>query len=394
MKKFIPTRRAVLGGMAATLATPALLRASDAPIKLATLTPMTGAGGSYGPSMRDVMVGVVNEVNAAGGVLGREIEVVSDDTQTSPEAAVRAARKLIDVDGVAAIMGTWASSITTAVAPLAWESKTMLLCTSGSDSITQLPHEGYVVRTQPGSILQTTVAATGLSTLSPKSAVWMGPQSPFAEMSIQVYKDILEKGGTKFTSLIYEADKATYRSEVDTALREKPDLIVFGGYATDATVLLRDLWQASYDGKITAQGYAVNQGVIDSLPAEVTNGVITTAPAPALGSTGFANASKILGVEGADPYSAQCYDHVNLVLLAMAKAGEFSGEAVRDHLRDVSQGEGTKVSSAVEGLKLVGEGVNYEGASGACTFNEKGDVTEMTMLYSEIQDKKPMSIDL
>lgn len=394
MNKFIPNRRAVLAGMAATLATPAILRASGAPIKLATLTPMTGVGGSYGPSMRDVMIGVVKEVNEAGGVLGREIEVISDDTQTSPEAAVRAARKLIDVDGVAAIMGTWASSITTAVAPLAWESKTMLLCTSGSDTITLLPHNGYVVRTQPGSILQTTVAATDLSKKGYKSVVWMGPQSPFAEVSIETYKTIFEAAGAKFSSMIYEADKATYRSEVDTALREKPDMIVFGGYATDSTVLLRDLWQASYEGTISAQGYAVNQGVIDSLPAEVTNGVITTAPAPALGSTGFARASEILGVEAADPYSAQCYDHVNLVLLAMAKAGEASGEAVRDHLRDVSQGEGMKVSSALEGLKHIAEGVNYEGASGACTFNEKGDITEMTMLYSEIKDKKPVSIDL
>ncbi|MCB1379699.1 MAG: ABC transporter substrate-binding protein [Alphaproteobacteria bacterium] len=394
MTKFIPNRRAVLAGMAATLATPALLRAADGPVKLATLTPMTGAGGSYGASMRDVMLGVVKEVNAAGGVLGREIEVVSDDTQTSPEAAVRAARKLIDVDGVAAIMGTWASSVTTAVAPLAWEGKTMLLCTSGSDSITQLPHQGYVVRTQPGSILQTTTSATDLSKTGPKSVFWMGPQSPFAETSIKINKEIFEKGGAKFSSLIYEADKSTYRSEVDTALREKPDLIVFGGYATDSTILLRDLWQAGYEGRISAQAYAVNAGVIDSLPAEVTNGVITTAPAPARGSAAYANASKILGVEAADPYSAQCYDHVNLVLLAMAKAGVATGEGVRDHLRDISQGDGTKVSSALEGLPLIAGGVNYEGASGSCTFNEKGDIQEMTMLYAEIKDKKPVSIDL
>ena len=76
--------------------------------------------------MAKVAAAVVEEVNKAGGVLGRRIVLVSEDDQTSPEAGVRAARKLIDVDKVAAIMGTWASSVTTAVAPLCWESKTFL----------------------------------------------------------------------------------------------------------------------------------------------------------------------------------------------------------------------------------------------------------------------------
>ena len=136
-------RRAALAGGVAALASPAVVRAQTDPIKLATLTPLTGAGGPYGPAMAKVAAAVVEEVNEAGGVLGRRIVLVSEDDQTSPEAGVRAARKLIDVDKVAAIMGTWASSVTTAVAPLCWESKTFLCTVSGADSITLLPHQGY-----------------------------------------------------------------------------------------------------------------------------------------------------------------------------------------------------------------------------------------------------------
>ncbi len=120
---------------------PRVVRAQADPIKLATLTPLTGAGGSYGPVMAKVAAAVVEEVNKAGGVIGRRVVLVSEDDQTNPEAGVRAARKLIDVDKVAAIMGTWASSVTTAVAPLCWESKTFLCTVSGADSITQLPHQ-------------------------------------------------------------------------------------------------------------------------------------------------------------------------------------------------------------------------------------------------------------
>ena len=110
-----PSRRSVLGAGAAgaaLLATPSIVLAQGQPIRIASLTPLTGAGGAYGPRMRDAIAAVVNEVNAAGGVRGRQVQLVTEDDQTNPEAAVRAARKLVDVDRVSAIMGTWASSVT------------------------------------------------------------------------------------------------------------------------------------------------------------------------------------------------------------------------------------------------------------------------------------------
>ena len=112
-------RSALKAGSAAllTLGMPSLLRAQSGPLKLGVLTPLTGAGGFDGPRMLKAMQGVAEEINAAGGLLGRKIELVIEDDQTNPEAAVRAARKLIDVDRVPAIMGTWASAVTTAVAP-------------------------------------------------------------------------------------------------------------------------------------------------------------------------------------------------------------------------------------------------------------------------------------
>src|SRR4030095_3775029 len=98
-------------------------------------------------------------VNQAGGVLGRRISAVIEDDQTNPEAAVRAARKLVEVDKVSVILGTWASAVTAAVAPVCWESKTFLMTVSGADSITQLPHQGFLIRTQPNSKLQATAHA-------------------------------------------------------------------------------------------------------------------------------------------------------------------------------------------------------------------------------------------
>jgi len=382
------SRRTLLAGSAALAAAawaPRRAAAQGAAIRLGTLTPLTGAGGSYGPSMRKAIEWVAGEVNGSGGVLGRKIELVSEDDQTNPEAAVRAARKLIDADKVAAIMGTWASSVTTAVAPLCWESKTFLTTVSGSDTITQLPHLGYLVRTQPNTQLQIGKLGEFILSLKSKRVFVLAAQTPFAVPSQKRLSEILPKGGSELVGgVIYDKDKTTFRSEIDQALRAKPDMIYLNGYTPDTTVVLKELFKAGYTGAKIAQGYAVNQKLLDSVPAEVTDGTYTATPSPAVDSAGYKRLAKFLGAADLDPYSCQCHDHASLVILAIAKAkGEATGTAIKDSVRKISQGSGVKVDNAVEGLKLLAQGkeINYEGASGPCDFTETGDIIDCKIRY-------------
>ena len=84
MSIVLPRRRILTTGMAlgAGLAFSPLVRAQAGPIKLGTLTPLTGSGGPYGPAMVTTVKAVIDEVNAAGGVLGRQLVLVSEDDQT------------------------------------------------------------------------------------------------------------------------------------------------------------------------------------------------------------------------------------------------------------------------------------------------------------------------
>jgi ABC-type branched-subunit amino acid transport system substrate-binding protein len=389
------SRRALLRAAGSTLALAGLPRgvaAQGGPIKLGTLTPLTGAGGSYGPSMRKAMEFVAQEVNAAGGVLGRPIQLVSEDDQTNPEAGVRAARKLIDVDKVAAIMGTWASAVTTAVAPLCWESKTFLTTVSGSDTITQLPHQGYLIRTQPNTNLQIGKLAEFLLSIKSRRVFVLAAQTPFALPSQKRLQELLPKGGSELVgAVIYDKDKTTFRSEIDQALRTKPDMIYLNGYTPDCTILMKELFKAGYTGAKVAQGYAVNQKLLDSMPAEVSDGTYTATPSPAVDSAGYKRLAAFLGSGDLDPYSCQCHDQISLVALAIAKAkGEATGTAIRDHVRRIAQGAGIKVDSAVEGLKLLAQGkeINFEGASGPCDFTDIGDILDCKIRFDQAQGAK------
>jgi branched-chain amino acid transport system substrate-binding protein len=389
-----PSRRALLQGaatLAAGVAMPALVRGQGASQQLGVLTPLTGAGGFDGPRMLKAMQAVAEEVNGVGGVLGRKIELIVEDDQTNPEAAVRAARKLIDVSRVPVIMGTWASAVTSAVAPVCWESKTFLTTVSGADSITLLPHQGYLIRTQPNNHLQAQKHAEFIASVGAKRVFCLSIQAPFAVPTQERLKEVLPQHGSALIgALIYEKDKTTYRSEIDQALRDKPDFIYLNGYAPDVTVLLRDLYRAGFEGGRLTQSYAATTKVIEALPSEVTEGLYTVQPSADVDSPAYALAAKRLGISDPDSYETQATDWISLVVLTIAKAKEATGTALRDNVRKISQGSGKKVYSAVEGLQALaaGQEINYEGASGPCDFTDIGDIIDCKFRYQQIAGGK------
>ena len=389
------SRRSFMAGaatvLAGSVAMPAIVRAQGEEMRLGILTPLTGAGGFDGPRMLKAMQVVADEINAAGGLLGKRVGFAVEDSQTNPEAAVRAARKLIDVDRVPVIMGTWASAVTTAVAPVCWESQTFLTTVSGSDTITQLPHQGYLIRTQPNSRLQGGKHAEFIAGMGVKRVFIASIQAPFAVPTQERVTDVLGQHGVSMVgSLIYDKDKTTYRSEVDQALRTKPDLIYLNGYAPDTTVMLRDLFRAGYDGPRFAQSYAVTSKVLEALPPEVLANVYTVQPSADLDSPAYELAARRLGVEAPDSYEAQATDWMSLVGLTIAKAEAATGTALKDNVRRISQGGGTKVYSAVDGLKLLGQGeeINYDGASGPCEFTDIGDIVDCKFRYQVVENGK------
>lgn len=386
-----PTRRQIIGTAGLAVASHVVpARSQTEALRLGVLTPLTGAGGFDGPRMLKAMQAVASEINAAGGVLGRPIELVVEDDETNPEAAVRAAHKLIDVDRVPAIMGTWASAVTTAVAPVCWESKTFLTTVSGADSITHLPHQGYLIRTQPNNQLQATSHARFIIRRGAKRVFILSIQAPFSEPTERYLRQTLTPGGVAVTgSLIYDKDKTSYRSEVDQALKTNPDLIYLNGYAPDVAVVLRDLFRAGYDGQRFTQSYALTAKSLADLPKDVTQGVITVQPSADVDSPAYAAAAKRLGETAPDSYEAQATDWISIVALTIARAKDATGIAIHDTVRKVTNSDGEKVPTAVDGLAALKQGkeIKYAGASGPCVFTDIGDITDCKFRFNQADDR-------
>jgi branched-chain amino acid transport system substrate-binding protein len=391
------TRRELLKTSAAAglvLGVPAHVSAqSKEPIPIGTLCPLTGAGGSYGPDMQRAVVAVVERINKAGGIAGRAIQLFHEDDQTNAEAGVRAARKLIDVNKVVAIVSTWASAVTLAVKPLCVEAKVFLIGVSGADAVTQGEHKGYVARTQPNTNLQGRMYAKFAVTKKEwKRVAYLALQTPYARSFGDAFTAIVKSAGATITDdLIYEDKKPSYRSEVTRVLATNPDLIMLEGYTPDSVVMVKEIYKAGFKGAILAPSFAINAKFIEGVGADVAEGVWNMDRAPLFDSPAYKEFSAAVPRADQSPYAPQAWDQMSIVALALAAGkGEVSGTVIKDQLRTVANPPGTAVYSYAEGAKLLGEGkkINYEGASGSCDFDQIGDILSAPFSVQQVRKGK------
>jgi branched-chain amino acid transport system substrate-binding protein len=225
----------------------------------------------------------------------------------------------------------------------------------------------------------------------------LAAQTPFAVDSYTRLTEILKGGGAETVGqTIYDPHQTSFRSEIDRALGEKPDTLFLNAYAPDLAVLLRELYQAGYDGHRMTPAYAATPTTLSSLQPDLTTGLWTFGPSPDPDSPAFAAVQKILATQNPDPYSCQVYDHLSLIALAVAKSGQTSGTAIHDTIREISQGDGQAVSNALEGMKLLaaGKAVNYAGASGPCDFTPEGDITGCKFRFDVVEGGQPKLLSL
>lgn len=375
-----------LGGAAASLPLlPTLALAQQGgTFRIGALTPLTGAGSAYGPGMQQAIRMAVDEVNAAGGAGGYKLELFTEDTQTKPDAAVLAAKKLIEVNKVQAVLGTWSSGVTLAVMPLTDAAGLIEMNVSGAPAISIQDKKDLVWRFQAtndrfGAAFSEICVKRGFkrpATMAFNNASGLGNVQGFA-------KAWKKRGGEVVAEVVYEPNRPSYRSELQTILNAKPDVIVTGSYLPDTTILLREWWQSGVDVKWVIPGWAANPDLIKALGAEVCEGIISVDTVSNEKSEAYANFdaayTKATGKPGASNiYAAMTYDMVMALALAMEAAGRGATVAqINAKIRDVSNAPGTAVSTFAKGRELLGkkQKINYEGASSKLDFDNFGDAT-------------------
>ncbi len=363
------------------------------------LNPLTGVGGPYGPGMLAAIKIAAEEVNAAGGILGNQVVVISEDTQTDPEAAVRAAKKLIEVNKVPAILGTWSSGVSMAVVPLTTRAGIIEMNTSGAPELSKIGKEtGLVFRTQASNTLFGVVFARIAQKEGYKKAATMAFNNPSGIGNTEEFaKNFTAAGGTLTGKVVYEPNQASYRSELEKVLATKPEVIVMGSYIKDTTIILKEWYQLNEPMKFIAPAWAVNPKLIETLGPEIPEGIIAVDAVPNSSSKTFAGFAerykKETGVEVTkNPYAPMVYDQMIVLALAAEAAKSTDPKVIAAKVRDVSGPPGEMVFSYAEGVAALkaGKNIDFDGASSAIDFDESGDVRPTFGVYRVEKGQLPL----
>jgi ABC-type branched-subunit amino acid transport system substrate-binding protein len=371
-------------------------------IKIGGLFPLTGPLSPYGQEIVKGAQMAIDQINAAGGVLGKKLELVVKDTATAPDVGRDAAAKMIQLDGVVAIVGALASGVTLAVTSVTVPAQIPLISPSStSPALTELEDNDYVFRTCPSDALQGIVQAQLAKNLGYKKVAIIYVNNAYGKGLANVFQKNFEGGERKVVASIpYEENKPSYRGEVEQALAGDPDAINLIGYPVDGNKIIIEALEEGYEGKflftdgMKGEGVSPGPACQENAPCDeqYLNGSFGTAPG-ALEVAARATFEKDyiakFGPTGI-PFRAEAYDAVIAIALAIQAAGEASGPAIQAKLREVANPPGEEftygqLKEALAALKA-GKDINWQGVSGPITWDENGDVMEGAFEIWTIQD--------
>lgn len=353
MKRRILFSLVLLVTLALSACQPAAKPASAEPIKIAMLVPLSGPVPTFGVSTRDGGLLAVEEWNAKGGVLGRKIEAVVEDSQCTPDPAVNAANKVIDTDKVKYIVGETCSSASIPVSEIAEEKGILQISPTSTNPTVTLKADGsvkkYVFRACFIDPFQGSVMAKFATGKGYKTAFIMLDQgNDYVRGLAEAFeKSFTELGGQVVGKETYTSQDTDFSAILTKVAESKADVLYLPDYynivnlvgaqakekGVTAVMMGGDGWDsADLDLKSADGGYFSNHYSAEDTRDIVQNWVKNYNAK--YGST-------------PDALATLAYDATNILIASIEKAGV---------------DDATKVAEAMAAIK-------WEGVSGTVTFD-------------------------
>jgi branched-chain amino acid transport system substrate-binding protein len=311
---------------------------ADAPtIKVGEFASLTGGEATFGTSSHEGTLLAVAEVNAAGGVLGKQLELIYEDDRSMAGESATIAKKLINSDKVVAILGEVASGRSLEVAPIAQAARIPQISPSSTNPAVTLTGD-YIFRvcfTDPfqGKVL----ADFALKTLkAQKVAIFSDVASPYSVGLAQYFKEpFVAAGGAVVSEAKYTSRDKDFKAQLTAIKSARPDAIMVPGYYTEVGLIVSQARQLG----ITVPMFGGDGWEAPEL--------IQIAGADALENTYYSthfspvstdpNAQKFVAAfeakydgKAPDAMAALGYDSVMVLVDAIKRAGTTDGPALRD----------------------------------------------------------------
>jgi branched-chain amino acid transport system substrate-binding protein len=269
---------AVAAGLAAVLAMGDPAAAQDA-FKFGLAMPLTGSQALYGQDQVKAAEWAVAEINKAGGINGKKLEMIVLDTQADPQLGIQMTNRLVSVEKVPVFITAW-SSVVKAVAPIANDNKVVELSIGASSpDIAKLGD--YVYTTFPlADIDITAVAKYAVTSMGKKKAAVIYINNETGIVPAEVYQKVFKAAGGEIVAVETYDPKATDFTGMLLKVRAaNPDIIHLQGLVSDIPQVIAQMRQLGLTQTVTSYSAAFNPKLIQQLGA-AAEGVIATSLAP------------------------------------------------------------------------------------------------------------------
>jgi branched-chain amino acid transport system substrate-binding protein len=361
-----PTRLLALAAFAALSLTPVLTRAAE-PIKIGEYASLTGKEAGFGQTSHHGVVLALEEINAAGGVLGRPLELAYEDNQTKSGESATAVKKLISRDKVVALIGEVSSGRSLEAAPIAQKAKIPMIAPAATNpKVTEVGN--YIFRVCFIDPFQGTVMAKFAKTdlKAKKVAILSSVSNAYSLGLAKFFKETFVAGGGEIATEknFSEGDK-DFRAQLTAVKSSGADAIFVPSYYTEAALIARQARDLGITVPIFGgDGWEDEQ--LLSIGGEALNGCYysthfsaeNTDPAVAKFVAKY-KARWDNEVPGA--FSALGYDAVYVLADAIKRAGTTDGPKLRDALA------ATK---------------NFPGASGVTTLDKNRNASKAATIIA------------
>jgi branched-chain amino acid transport system substrate-binding protein len=369
----------------------------DGTLKIGTLLPETGSLAFLGPPEFAGVDLAVQEINAAGGVLGKDVELVHGDSgDTSTDIANQTVDRELS-QNVDAIVGAASSGVTlTVIDKITGAGVVQFSPANTSKALSSYDDNGLYFRTAPSDILQGQVLGEVILEDGNETLGIMALQDPYGEgLAEDLTKAFTDGGGEVVETKIYDPQAQNFDAEVQAIVDADPDAVAVIGFDESARIITTMIEKGigPKDKKVYGTDGNMGNALADQFkgaPAAL-GGMKGTTPLSEL-KEDFKQ--KLLEV---DPnlkdfnYSAESYDAVVTIALAAVAAESDAGTDIGAKIIDVTKG-GEKCTSFADCAKLLadGEDIDYDGVSGPIDFDDVGDPGQASFGILQFNDKNTL----
>jgi len=355
-----------------------------------SLLPATGDLAFLGPPEFAGVEKAIQEIDAAGGVLGQPVTYIEGDSgDTSTDIASQTVDSHLS-QGVQAIIGAASSGVSlTVIDKITSNGVVQISPANTSPALTTYPDNGLYFRVAPSDVLQGAVLAnTAVDKGITKLAV-IARQDPYGEgLKDATVKDFEAAGGTVTANLLYDPAATSFEAEVAEIKASGPEAVAVIGFEETVKLLQemikqgvgpKDVQLFLVDGNISTEAYK-------DFPKNTMKGVIATVPSGEADLTAFNESLLEVDPELTDfAYGAQSYDTMMLIALAAQAAGCADGASIAEFLPQVAGNGGEQCSTWADCVALLDAGtdIDFQGVTGPVDFNEYGDPAEGTISINE-----------